>query len=115
MTDEAAGGASFTRRSVMQLTSVAIALPAAPLQSNNLENWRMSFTPKFVDLVRNFTTTVGTGDFVLGPPVNGFTGFAAALQAGESFYYSAIGVDPTKLTAAIPGCWRMLSTASLSP
>jgi hypothetical protein len=91
--DEAAGGASFTRRSVMQLTGVAIALPAAPLQSNTLEKWRMSFTPKFVDLVRNFTTTVGTGNFVLGPPVNGFTSFAAAMQVGETFYYSTIGVD----------------------
>lgn len=51
------------------------------------------FTPKFADLVRNTTTTVGTGSFVLGPPVNGFTGFLAALQPGDSFYYSAIGVD----------------------
>ncbi|HEX5257588.1 MAG TPA: hypothetical protein VFW35_02270 [Sphingomicrobium sp.] len=51
------------------------------------------FQPKFVDLVRNFTTTVGTSDFVLGPAVNGFTGFAAALKVGDSFYYSALGVD----------------------
>lgn len=51
------------------------------------------FTPKFADLVRNATTTVGTGSFVLGPPANGFTGFMAALKPGDSFYYSAIGVD----------------------
>jgi hypothetical protein len=51
------------------------------------------FQPKFVDLVRNFTTTTGTSNFVLGPAVNGFTGFASALQTGDSFYYSAIGVD----------------------
>jgi hypothetical protein len=51
------------------------------------------FQPKFVDLVRNYSTTVGTGDFKLGPAVNGYTGFAAACQAGDSFYYSAIGVD----------------------
>src|SRR6202162_5697977 len=29
--------------------------------------------------------------------------------------YSAIAVEPTKLTAAIPGCCRIASTASLSP
>jgi hypothetical protein len=51
------------------------------------------FQPKFVDLVRNFTTTTGTANFTLGPAVNGFTGFAQALQAGDRFYYSAIGVD----------------------
>lgn len=51
------------------------------------------FQPKFVDLVRNYSTTVGTGNFVLGPAVNGHSGFAAALQPGDTFYYSAIGVD----------------------
>src|SRR5437868_3887060 len=51
------------------------------------------FTPKFVDLVRNTATTTGTGNFVLGPAVNGFTGFAQALQPGDRFYYSAIGID----------------------
>src|SRR4051812_21313203 len=51
------------------------------------------FTPKFVDLVKNTTTTTGTGNFALGPAANGFTGFAQALQPGDSFYYSAIGVD----------------------
>jgi hypothetical protein len=86
--------ASVTRRSVIQLTGAAFALPAAgPFPSSNLENRRMSFTPNFVDLVRNSTTTTGTGNFVLGPAVNGFTGIAQALQAGDSFYYSAMGVD----------------------
>jgi hypothetical protein len=51
------------------------------------------FQPRFVDLVRNYTSTQGTGAFVLGPAVNGFTGFGSALQTGDSFYYSAIGVD----------------------
>lgn len=51
------------------------------------------FQPRFVDLVRNYTTTQGTGNFVLGPAVNGFTSFGSALQTGDSFYYSAIGVD----------------------
>jgi hypothetical protein len=55
------------------------------------------FLPKFVDLVRNYTTSVGTGDFKLGPVVNGYTGFAAVCQIGDRFYYSAIGVDkPTE-------------------
>jgi hypothetical protein len=52
-----------------------------------------AFQPKFVDLVRNTTSTQGTGNFVLGPAATGFTSFTAALQPGDSFYYSAIGVD----------------------
>src|SRR5689334_2762925 len=51
------------------------------------------FQPKFVDLVRNLTTTTGTADFLLGPPVNGFTSLLAECQVGDSFYYSAIGID----------------------
>lgn len=52
-----------------------------------------SFEPRFVDLVRNFTTTMGTGDFALGGAVSGFTSFTAALAAGDRFYYCAAGVD----------------------
>ena len=84
---------SITRRSVIRLTGSALALPVAPFHIDYLENRRMPFTPKFVDLVRNFTTTTGTGDFVLGAAVTGYAGFASALQAGDSFYYSAIGVE----------------------
>lgn len=51
------------------------------------------FLPKFVDLVRNIATSVGTGNFTLGPAVVGYTSFTAALQVGDSFYYSIIGVD----------------------
>ena len=60
-------GTGISRRAVIQLTGAAVALPLTPSHSNTLENWRMSFTPKFVDLVRNTTTTQGTGNFVLGP------------------------------------------------
>jgi len=51
------------------------------------------FQPKFVDLVRNFTTTQGTGNFVLGAAVAGHTSLASAVAAGERFYYCAMGVD----------------------
>jgi hypothetical protein len=51
------------------------------------------FQPKFVDLVRNTTTTTGTGNFTLGPAVSGYTSFTAACQVGDGFYYSAIGID----------------------
>lgn len=51
------------------------------------------FQPRFVDLVRNYTTTEGTDDFVLGPAVNGFATFTDALKTGESFYYSAVSID----------------------
>jgi hypothetical protein len=43
------------------------------------------FQPKFADLVRNFTTTTGLDDFVLGPAVNGFASFADACAIGDSF------------------------------
>jgi hypothetical protein len=52
-----------------------------------------NFQPKFADLVRNYTSSVGTGDFVLGPAVSGYSSFSAALQVGDSFYYSTIGLD----------------------
>jgi hypothetical protein len=52
-----------------------------------------SFQPRFIDLVRNYTSTEGTGNFVLGSEVFGYRSFAAEIQPGESFYYSAIGVD----------------------
>jgi len=51
------------------------------------------FQPKFVDLVRNFTTTQGTGNFVLGAAVAGYSSLASAIATGERFYYCAMGVD----------------------
>ena len=52
-----------------------------------------AFQPRFVDLVRNITTTVGKGNFVLGPAAMGFASLSAALEPGDSFYYSAISLD----------------------
>jgi hypothetical protein len=52
-----------------------------------------SFQPRFVDLVRNYSATQGTENFVLGSAIPGYRGFQAAIQPGESFYYSAIGID----------------------
>ena len=52
-----------------------------------------AFQPTFADLVRNFTTTTGMNDFVLGPAVNGFASFVDACATGDTFYYSALGVD----------------------
>jgi hypothetical protein len=91
--DGTGDGPGFSRRSMIQLTSAVVALPAAPLESKPVENWRMPFTPKFVDLVRNYTTTTGTADFKLGSVVNGYVGFTSACQVGDQFYYSAIGID----------------------
>lgn len=53
----------------------------------------MPFTPKFVDLVRNFTGVQGTGAAALGAPVSGFSGIADALSTGDQFYYCIQGVD----------------------
>ena len=74
-----------------------------------------SFQPKFVDLVRNYCTTVGTGNFTLGPAVNGYSGFAAACQAGDSFYYSAIGVDKPAETEVGRGTLLADGTISRDP
>jgi hypothetical protein len=52
-----------------------------------------AFQPKFADLVRNYTTTTGMDDFVLGSAVNGFTSIADACEIGDNFYYSAVGID----------------------
>jgi hypothetical protein len=52
-----------------------------------------AFKPRFVDLVRNYTSTTGTGNFVPGAAVAGYRSFASAIQPGEGFYYSAIGID----------------------
>lgn len=51
------------------------------------------FNPKFTDLVRNFTTTSGTANFVLGQAVTGYSGFAQTVAQGERFYYCAMGID----------------------
>lgn len=53
------------------------------------------FQPKFVDLVRNFTFTAGTGNLVLGEAAPGFASFTDALQPGDSFYYSIAGLEKT--------------------
>lgn len=51
------------------------------------------FQPKFVDLVRNTTTTQGTDDFALGSAVSGFSGFSDGCAVGDRFYYAAVGLD----------------------
>ena len=51
------------------------------------------FNPRFVDLVRNYTDTVGTGNLVLGDAPAGFTSFASALAPGDTFYYSIVGLE----------------------
>ena len=43
-----------------------------------------AFEPKFVDLVRNFTSTSGTGSFVLGNAVAGFSNLATALTSARA-------------------------------
>lgn len=51
------------------------------------------FQPRFVDLVRNYTSTTGTANFAVGAAVTGYRSFASEIRAGESFYYSALGID----------------------
>ena len=76
----------LTRRAAIQWSGAAFALPVVQFDQNHLENG-MPFTPKFVDLVRNFTTVQGTGAVTLGAAVNGYTSLAAALSTGDQFYY----------------------------
>ena len=51
------------------------------------------FTPKFVDMVRVTSTTVGTGPLVCGAAVAGFASFAESVTVGNNFYYSVQGSD----------------------
>jgi hypothetical protein len=104
----------ISRRAVMQLTGAAV-LPITSSDSNPVENWRMSFTPKFVDLVRNVTTTVGTLDFALGPAVMGYTSFTVAVQIGDSFYYSCISVDKPNEREVGRGTLQANGTISRDP
>jgi len=70
-----------------------------------------SFQPKFVDLVRNFTFTSGTGNLALGEAVPGFTGITEALQPGDRFYYSVAGLEKTSETEV--GRGTLLSDGSV--
>ena len=85
-------GKTVSRRSIIQMTGAALVLPAVPVSAQDLEKRRM-FTPTFIDLVRNYTKTSGVGDFVLGTAVSGYRSFADAVKTGDSFYYSATGID----------------------
>lgn len=86
--------AYVTRRSALQWTGVAaFALPVRQFDPDKLEIRRMAFTPKFVDLVRNIATVTGTGPVTLGTAVNGYSSLAAAVAAGEQFYYCLQGID----------------------
>jgi len=53
----------------------------------------MTFTPKFVDLVRNAATVTGTGPVTIGAAVSGFASLADAVSSGEQFYYCIQGLD----------------------
>lgn len=53
----------------------------------------LSFTPKFANMVRVTTATQGTGPFICGPAVTGFSSFADSVSVGDSFYYTAQGID----------------------
>jgi len=53
------------------------------------------FQPKFVDLVRNYTSTSGTGNLALDEAPPGFKSFTEALLPGDSFYYSIAGIENT--------------------
>lgn len=74
-----------------------------------------AFQPKFVDLVRNYSDTSGTSDFVPGPAVNGFSGFADACQAGDQFYYSASNIEFPAETEVGRGTLQADGTISRDP
>lgn len=73
------------------------------------------FQPKFVDLVRNFTATVGTGNLVLGDAAAGFRSFSSALQPGDSFYYSVAGLERTSESEVGRGTLQADGTISRQP
>lgn len=73
------------------------------------------FTPKFIDLVRNFTSTSGTGPLVLDEAASGFTSFTSALQPGDSFYYSVAGLEKTSESEVGRGTLQADGTISRQP
>lgn len=73
------------------------------------------FQPRFVDLVRNYTSTAGTGNLVLGDAAPGFTGFASALQPGDRFYYSVAGLEKTDESEVGRGTLQADGTISREP
>lgn len=70
---------------------------------------------KFVDLVRQFTLTAGTGNLLLGDVPAGFKGFADALTPGDQFYYSIQGVDRPEDTETGVGTLEADGTISREP
>lgn len=74
-----------------------------------------AFQPRFVDLVRNYTDTIGTGDLVLGEAAPGFTSFSAALQAGDNFYYSVMSLDTPTETEVGRGTLQADGTIARDP
>ena len=89
----AASDTNVTRRSVMQLTGAALAMPVVNLDQSRSESGPMSFSPKFVDMVRNLASVAGTGPVTLGAAVEGYSSLADAVGTGEQFYYSLQSVD----------------------
>jgi len=53
----------------------------------------MTFTPKFVDLVRNIAVVEGAGPVTLGPALSGFASLADAVDVDDQFYYCLQGVE----------------------
>lgn len=86
-------GNTVSRRSIIKMTGAALVVPAVPVSAQDLEKRRMAFAPTFSDLVRNYTTTTGPGNFMLGDAVTGYRSFASAVKPGDNFYYSAVGID----------------------
>lgn len=70
------------------------------------------FQPKFVDLVRNYTTSTGTGNITLGQAVAGHGSLAQAVPVGERFFYCISGVD--KPAESEVGRGTMLSNGTVA-
>lgn len=75
----------------------------------------LSFTPKFVDMVRVASTTQGTGPLTCGAAVQGFASFAESLSVGDNFYYSIQGVDRPQEREVGRGTLQANGTISRQP
>jgi hypothetical protein len=74
-----------------------------------------TFQPKFLDLVRNYTSTTGTGNLVLSGAVAGFADCAAALEPGDRFYYSVTGIENTTESEVGRGTMQADGTIARDP
>jgi hypothetical protein len=69
----------------------------------------------FADLIRQFSTTTGLGNFALTTTPAGFKSFSSVLSTGDTFYYSILNVDKPAESESGLGTWLAGGNFSRDP